>query len=399
MSSQTRAAAGVVIIGAGVAGATAAQTLRADGYTGPVTVIGAEPGLPFRRTALSKDLLTADLSPSRIALQKLTYWSDKDIEIRSAATVVELDPAARAVALSDDTELSYDALILATGGEPIRPDWLDDDVPTLRTVADAERIRAAITASGSLTVIGGGLIGLELAASAAAAGHRVTVLEAGDRLMSRVVPREVSVFLADLHRQHGVDVRLGRRVVRASATGVELHDGEQVGGTVVAALGMAPAVALAEAAGVAAGRGGIVVDPSLRTSLAGVYAAGDVAAVPDPRTGEPARGEHWFGAVDQGAAAARTVLADLAGTSAPVFAEVPRAWTVQYGVNLQLVGWPAAGGEVTVDGVLTAQAQGGPSATVLVSGPDGLRGAVTVGRAAAARELRAQLAANVGTAV
>ncbi|MFZ2510927.1 MAG: FAD-dependent oxidoreductase [Gordonia sp. (in: high G+C Gram-positive bacteria)] len=399
MSSQTGAASGVVIIGAGAAGATAAQTLRGEGYTGEVTIIGAEAGLPFRRTALSKDLLTADLSQQRIALQKQQYWSDKDIEIRSAATVLGFDPEARTVSLSDGTELSYAALILATGGQPIRPDWLDDDVPTLRTVADAERIRAAIAQSGSLTVIGGGLIGLELAASAAAAGHRVTVLEAGDRLMSRVVPREVSVFLADLHRQHGVDVRLDGRVVRASAAGVELHDGEQIGGTVVAALGMAPDVALAEVAGADAGRGGIVVDPSLRTSLAGVYAAGDVAAVPDPRTGEPARGEHWFAAVDQGAAAARTVLADLAGARAPVFAEVPRAWTIQYGVNFQLVGWPAAGGDVTVDGILTAQAQDGPAATVLVSGPEGLRGAVTVGRAAAARELRAQLGANVGAAV
>ncbi|MEZ5213293.1 FAD-dependent oxidoreductase [Gordonia sp. PP30] len=385
--------AGVVIVGSGVAGATAAQTLRADGYDGPVTVVGAEPGLPFRRTALSKDLLAADLSPERIALQKPAFWAEKDIEIRGGTTVVDVDPAARSVRLSDGTALGYRALILATGGQPIRPDWLADDVPALRTVADAERIRGAIVESGSLVVIGGGLIGLELAASAAAAGHRVTVLEAGDRPMSRVVPPVLSGFLADLHAAHGVDLRLRSAVVRATAGEVELADGTVVHGTVIAALGMTPDVALAAAAGAEAGRGGVVVDPSLRTGVAGVYAAGDLAAVPDPRSGEPMRCEHWFGALDQGAAVARTVLADLAGTPAPVFAEVPRAWTVQYGVNVQLVGRPAGEGEVAVDGDLAPAADGRPSATVRVSGPEGLRGAVTVGRAAAARELRAEIAA------
>lgn len=389
----TPPAAGIVVVGSGVAGATAAQTLRAEGYTGPVTIIGTEPGLPFRRTALSKDLLSADLSPDRIALQKAGFWADRGIEIRSGTTVLGVDPEARTVRLSDGTDLEYVALILATGGQPIRPGWLDDDVPTLRTVADAERIRAAIAESGSLVVIGGGLIGLELAASAAAAGHRVTVLEAADRLMSRVVPQGVSTFMAELHTEYGVDLRVGSRVVWATAGEVEQADGTTVRGTVVAALGMTPDVALAEAAGAAAGRGGVVVDPSLRTDVAGVYAAGDVAAVPDPRTGEPARCEHWFGAVDQGAAVAGTVLADLAGEPAPVFAQVPRAWTMQYGINVQLVGWPAAGGEVTVDGGFSTDSGGRSSATILVSGPEGLHGAVTVGRAAAARELRERIAA------
>ena len=379
---------GVVIVGSGVAGATAAQTLRAEGCTGPVTVVGAEAGHPYRRTALSKDLLAADLSVERIRLQKPEFWADRDITFVSGVAVTDVDPDARTVTLSDGRALGYRALILATGGRPIRPAWLHDDVPSLRTVADAERIRATITDRGGLVVIGGGLIGLELAASTAAAGLPVTVLEAGEKVLSRVVPPAVADYLADLHRDRGVQVRCGARVVTADPSGADLDDGTRVTGAVVAALGMVPNVAAAQSAGALVERSGIVVDSCLRTSVDGIYAAGDVA------TGGAADGEHWFGAMDQGAAVARSVVADLDGRPAPVYAEVPRAWTMQYGVNIQMVGAPTADGEVAIDGDL---ADG--SATITVTGPDGLLGAVTVGRAAAARELRARIAAGLGSTV
>lgn len=375
---------GVVIVGSGVAGATAAQTLRADGYTGPVTVVGAEAGHPYRRTALSKDLLGADLSVERIRLQKPEFWADRDITFVSGVAVTDVDPDARTVTLSDGRSRAYRALILATGGRPIRPAWLRDDVPSLRTVADAERIRATITDRGGLVVIGGGLIGLELAASAAAAGLPVTVLEAGEKVLGRVVPPAVADYVADLHRARGVQVRCGARVISADASGADLDDGTRVTGAVVAALGMAPNVAAAQSAGTLVEPSGIVVDPCLRTSVDGIYAAGDVA------TGGAACGEHWFGAMDQGAAVARSVVADLDGRPAPVYDEVPRAWTMQYGVNIQMVGAPTADGAVAIDGDL---ADG--SATITVTGPDGLLGAVTVGRAAAARELRARIAAGL----
>ena len=386
--------AGAVIVGSGVAGATAAQTLRAEGFTGPVTIVGGEPGVPYRRTALSKDLVGADLRPDRIALLQPAAWADKEIEIFGGTTVLGVDVPRRTVDLDDGTALAYRVLVLATGGRPIRPAWLEEDVLTLRTIGDAERIRSAITASGALVVIGGGLIGLELAASAAAAGHSVTVLEAADRVMNRVVPPEVSEFIETLHRNNGVDLRCDSRVVRAGADGVELEDGSTVHGTVVAALGMVPEVGLAVRAGVRVSDGGIVVDQALRTDLPGIYAAGDAVVAPDPQTGDPARCEHWFGALDQGAAVARSVMADLAGEPAPVYTEVPRAWTVQYGVNVQIVGRPAAPGEVLVDGSLAER-----SATVTVTGPAGIVGAVTVGRAAAARTLRARIAAALGSAV
>lgn len=381
---MTGTQAGVVIAGTGVAGVTAAQTLRADGFTGPVTLVGAEPGLPYRRTALSKDLLGADLSTGRIQLSKPEYWDANDITVRSGTRIVDVDREQQTVTLDDGDQLPYRALVIATGGQPVRPAWLGADVPTLRTLADAEAIRAAVTESGSLVVIGGGLIGLELAASTAAAGLPTVVLEAGDRLMQRVLPEQVSEFFAGLHRGHGADIRLGARVVSADARQAQLADGSVVTGTVVAALGIVPDTELAVRAGVPADRGGVPVDGALRTEVPGVYAAGDVAVLRDRVTGEPVRSEHWFGAVDQGKAVARTVLADFAGEDAPEFTEVPRAWTIQYGVNTQLVGNPAAPGTVTVEGDLEAA-----DAAVTVGDP--LVGAVTVGRPAQARELRGRI--------
>lgn len=375
---------GVLIVGSGVAGATAALTLRAEGYTGPVTVIGAESGLPYRRTALSKDLLGADLSAERIRLQKPGVWAARDIDVVGGVAAVDVDPGARTLTLNDGRRLPYRALILATGGRPLRPDWLDEEVPSLRTLADAERIRATIREHGGVVVIGGGLIGLELAASVAAAGLPAVVLEAGDRVLGRVVPAEVSEVVAAVHRDRGVRVHCGARVVSADPSGAVLADGTRIAGAVVAALGMVPNIGPARSAGAAVQRRGIVVDECLRTTVDGIYAAGDVA------TGGAADGEHWFGAQDQGAAVARSVLADFAGESAPVYAQVPRAWTTQYDLTLQMVGAPTADGEVAIDGDLAAG-----SATVTVTGPAGLLGAVTVGRAAAARELRARLAAGL----
>ncbi|WP_026918205.1 NAD(P)/FAD-dependent oxidoreductase [Gordonia shandongensis] len=385
---------GVVIIGAGTAGVTAATTLRNSGYEGALTLLSAESGLPYRRTALSKDLMAADLSVERISLQKPDFWDAKQIDVRASVRAMAVDPDARTVTLDDGTTLDYRALLLATGGSPLRPAWLDAAVPTLRTRDDALGIRDAIAASGGLVVIGGGLIGLELAASAAAHGHRATVLEAADRVAGRVVPAVVSDFLAGIHRERGVDIHTGACAESATGGEVACVDGSRHAGTVVAALGMAPDLALASSAGAETVAEGIVVDGSLATSVAGIYAAGDAAALPDLRTGQPVKGEHWFGATDQGKAAAQSILAGLDGREAPRFTEVPRAWTMQYGVNVQMVGWPSADGDVRVDGEVTA---GDATVTTHVGGD--LVGAVTIGRAAAARELRTQIAAGLGSSV
>ena len=399
MTAQTApgadSAAGIVIIGAGTAGVTAAATLRAEGYGGPVTLIGAEPGLPYRRTALSKDLLAADLSEARIALQKPEFWDAKSIDVRDGVRVTAIDPDARTVALDDGSALHYAALVLATGGQPVRPGWLDDAVPSLRTRDDALAICDDLRRSERLVVIGGGLIGLELAASAAAHGMSASVVEAGDRLVSRVMPAVVSDYLAALHADNGVWLRTSSAADSAGPRRVQLADGTHLVGTVVAAIGARPDLALAEAAGVPVCPDGIVVNSALATDVPGIYAAGDVAALPDLRTGAPARGEHWFGATDQGKAVAKSVLADLAGTPAPTFAEVPRTWTMQYGVNIQMVGWPTASDDIRVDGSLA------DSDALVTTFDEGgaLIGAVAVGRAAAARDCRSEIGGGLGSMV
>ncbi|EGD54839.1 NAD(P)/FAD-dependent oxidoreductase [Gordonia neofelifaecis] len=394
MTGEAGRGAGVVIVGTGTAGTTAAATLRAEGFDGPVTLIGAEPGLPYRRTALSKDLLAADLSEPRIALQKPDFWEAKSIDVRVGVRVIAVDPEDRTVELDDGDVLDYRALILATGGQPVRPAWLDDQVPTLRTRDDALAIRDGVTESQRLVVIGGGLIGLELAASAASHGLLATVVEAGHRVAARVVPPVVSDYLATLHTANGVWLRTESPADSATARRVQLSDGAQLVGTVVAAIGAAPDIALAAAAGASTCAAGVVVDHALATDVPGIFAAGDAAALPDLRTGEPARGEHWFGATDQGKAVAKSVLASFAGEPAAPFVEVPRAWTMQYGVNIQMVGWPTVDGEVIVDGSI---ADGDATVRTVVDGE--LVGAVTVGRAAAARDCRAEIAAALGSTV
>ncbi|SIS15660.1 NAD(P)/FAD-dependent oxidoreductase [Williamsia sterculiae] len=395
MSATTSSDAGAVIIGAGIAGMTAAETLRANGFEDPITVIAGEPGPPFRRTALSKDLLTADLSDGKVTLRKPEHWQDKGIDIRTGVEVTAIDTDRRVVVADD--EIPYAVLILATGAQPRRPASFADDVAVLRTREHAEGLRDALVDRDTrLVVVGGGLIGLELAASAATAGMVVTVLEAADRLAARVGPPQVSECLARLHTDHGVDIRTGVTIAQATADSVHFADGSAVDGLVVAAIGVAPVTDLAERAGIATTPVGIVTDSALRTSVTGVYAAGDCAAVPDPATGRPARSEHWLAAGDQGAQAARTVISDLANGAEPTeaLALVPLAWSMQYGVNLQFAGWPGRSGDVEVEGSL-----GDMDAEVLIRDEGVLIGAVCVARPRAGRTRREEIRAGLPTVV
>ncbi|MGW0036890.1 NAD(P)/FAD-dependent oxidoreductase [Gordonia sp. NPDC003376] len=386
-----------VIAGAGIAGMTAAETLRANGFPGEITVIGSEPGLPYRRTALSKDLMRADLSADRIALRTQSQWADRQITLRTGLTVEHIDPDRRVVLLDDGTTLHCDVLILATGGAANTTGG-DDAAMTLRTRADAERIRAAIADRGALRVIGAGLIGLELAASAAAAGYPVDVHERADRVMERVVPEPVSAMLAELHCDNGV--RLHRD------NGVRLHRDTDIPAAsaapaLVEALGIRPDVRAAETAGIAVTGAGILVDDRLRAGIdggcaTGIYAAGDVAAPPHPLTGEPTRTDNWMAATEQGRAAALSAIADLDGLPAPAYTGVPLAFTVQYGTNLQIVGWPGGSGpdrRIEVDGDLRAH-----DATVRVFTGSTLIGGVTVGRPREGRALQQEIASVTSSA-
>lgn len=396
--SDGSAPAGVVIIGTGIAGITAAETIRSQGFAGPILVIGAEPGLPYRRTALSKDILGADLSADRILLRGTEFWADRDIEIRSDVTAVAINPEERTVLLDSGDEIGYRALLLATGARPRVISGLD--AVTLRTHDEALALQSRLSEiadrSGAVVIVGAGLIGLELAASARAKGIDVTVVDTAERPVPRL-PELIGDALAALHREAGVDLQLGTGIESASddagqAGGrsnrtVTLTNGEtRAADLIVTAIGVQPNTELAENAGIAFSHIGIEVGECQRSSAVDVYAAGDVASVRDPFGGR-GRAEHWLAAQDQGKAAGTAIAATLCGADHVPAPLVPHAWTIQFGVNVQFVGWPDAADAVHVDGDPHA---GDAEIRYLRDGE--LVGAVAVGRPPVARGIKGQLA-------
>ncbi|MBW0269933.1 pyridine nucleotide-disulfide oxidoreductase [Nocardia sp. MH4] len=344
----------IVIVGAGVAGATAAQTLRREGYAGEIVLVGDEPDLPYRRPAVSKELLAGTGSFDRALLKPVKFWVDNRIDLRPAFGVEEIDIDRATVRSGTGEVLGYDSLLLATGARARTIDTTSTRVHTLRTRADIAALQAAVTAGGSLLIIGGGLIGCEVAATVRGLGARVTVLDAGAALMDRVVPAAVSDVLRRLHEEHGVVVENGvltTQVVDAG-TGVTATAADGRTWSAAAALvavGSVPETALAEAAGIAV-NDGIVVDQHYRTSAAGVFAAGDATTGFHPLRGEFERGQHWNSAMTAGAAAALSMLGHPA---AP--AEVPWGWTDQHGVSMQFAGWIHPHDELVVDGDLAGK--------------------------------------------
>jgi 3-phenylpropionate/trans-cinnamate dioxygenase ferredoxin reductase component len=387
----------VVVVGSGVAGASAAMTLRAEGFAGRVVLVGAEPELPYRRPPLSKEVLRGKQGPERIRLRPPTFYEEQAIELRPGVEAVALDPATREVALSSGETMGYDRLLLATGGRPrtLGAGPLPDGVSTLRSLADVAPLRARLVDGASLLVVGAGFVGAEVAASAVAMGCRVTMLEAAPTPLGRLLPPEVAAVYTALHRGRGVEVHTGVGVTgfardgatgRVTATGT---DGRHVtADAVVLAVGMEPACELAAGAGLAVDDG-IVVDEFGETSAAGVYAAGDVANLPNLLLGGRYRGEHWQQAQNHGTVVARNLLG-----AARAFDEVPWCWSEQYGVNLQVAGWPRADDDIELLGDLAGLD------FVAVHRRDGrLTGAVAVNRAAQLRVLRAQIAQDPWSAV
>ncbi|MFF0541372.1 NAD(P)/FAD-dependent oxidoreductase [Nocardia thailandica] len=377
----------IVVVGAGVAGVTAAQTLRREGYTGEIVLVGAEHALPYRRPTVSKDLLAGAVALERALLKPAKFWADGDIDLRVATRVDELDVERGEVRLSTGEVLGYDSLLLATGARSRAVATDSRRVHTLRGLADVAALRAAIVDGGSLLVVGGGLIGCEVAATARGLGAQVTLLEAGPALLERIVPAAVSAVVADLHRGHGVRIEHGvSATIVDTAGGVTATAADGRSWTAAAALvaiGAEPDTALAEAAGLAV-NDGIVVDQHYRTSAPGVFAAGDVATGFDPLRGEFARGQHWNGAMSDGAAAARAML----GHEVPPV-EVPWGWSDQYGVSLQFAGCVHPHDELVVAGDLAAH-----DGTVLALRDGRPVGAVAVGRPRDVRALRPVIAAG-----
>ncbi|NBM14185.1 FAD-dependent oxidoreductase [Streptomyces sp. GC420] len=343
----------IAIVGTGVAGTTAALTLRKEGFGGRIVLIGDEPEEPYQRPPLSKNMLRHSARPEAARLKPTSTWAEQDIELLTGTKVTGLD--ADALRLADGSQLPYDRLLLATGGRArTLPQAVGlDHVHTLRTLGDVAALRADLQPGGPLLVVGAGLVGLEVAATARAMGCQVTVLESSLQPLGRVLPARLRQEVMELHRAHGVRIHTDVRLERLDRHGDTLvatdHEGTLwEAQTVLVAVGMTPETTLARQAGLDLADG-IVVDAYGTTSAPHIYAAGDVACHPDAILRQRVRIEQWNHAQEHGAAVAVNMLP---GNHRPYDA-VPWGWTNQYGVNLQICGHPAQADELIVQGGLT----------------------------------------------
>ncbi|WP_406110826.1 NAD(P)/FAD-dependent oxidoreductase [Kitasatospora purpeofusca] len=337
----------IVIVGASLGGAKAAQALREAGYTGGIVLIGEEHERPYERPPLSKGYLLGKSSREKVYVHPPEWYAEHDVTLRLGTRVVSIAPAAHTVTLADDGQVEYAKLLLTTGSVPRRlpvPGGDFGGVHYLRRVEDSERIRKEFRPGARIVVIGAGWIGLETTAAARTAGAEVTVLEAAELPLLRVLGREVAQVFADLHRAHGVDLRFGAQVAELTGTdgrvtGVRLGDGTVVpADAVVVGVGIAPDTALAETAGLEV-ENGIKTDEHLRTSDPDIHAAGDVANAFHPLLGRHIRVEHWANAVNQPQTAARAMLGEDA-----VYDRVPYFFSDQYDLGMEYVGWVEPGG-------------------------------------------------------
>ncbi|MEU3755254.1 FAD-dependent oxidoreductase [Streptomyces olivoreticuli] len=344
-----------VIVGGGLAGAKAAETLRSEGFTGRVILICDERDHPYERPPLSKGYLTGQDDRDSVFVHEPAWYAQADIELHLGQPAVHLDRENRSVRLGDGTRIHYDRLLLATGAEPRRLDIPGTGlagVHHLRRLAHAERLRGVLASlgrdNGHLVIAGAGWIGLEVAAAARGYGAEVTVVEPEPTPLHTVLGPELGQLFTDLHSEHGVRFHFGARLTEiAGHDGMVLaartDDGEEhPAHDVLAAIGAAPRTALAEAAGLAlvdrADGGGIAVDASLRTSDPHIFAAGDVAAAEHPWLGTRLRVEHWANALNSGPAAARAMLGQEVA-----YDRVPYFFSDQYDVGLEYSGYAPPG--------------------------------------------------------
>jgi NADPH-dependent 2,4-dienoyl-CoA reductase/sulfur reductase-like enzyme/nitrite reductase/ring-hydroxylating ferredoxin subunit len=338
----------VVIVGGGAAGAAAAETLRREGYQGPVTILSADAAQPCDRPNLSKDYLAGTAEADWIPLRPPAFYADQGIELRCGATVTRIDVERSAVTLAGGSEEPYGALLLATGATPIRLQGPGADLPhvhVLRTLADCEGVIAQLATARRAVVVGASFIGLEAAASLRTRGLEVAVVAPEARPMERILGAELGDMVRALHESRGVVFHLGATVAAIEPERVRLSTGETLpADLVVAGIGVRPETSLAEASGLAVERG-VTVDAYLRTSAPNIWAAGDIARWPDPHTGENIRVEHWVVAQRQGAVAARNILGRQERfTAAPFF------WSQHYDLPINYVGHAERWDRLEVDG-------------------------------------------------
>ena len=343
----------IVIVGGGAAGNAAAEMLRREHYEGTITLLSVDDSLPCDRPNLSKNYLAGSAPEEWIPLRSAEFYEQQRIDVRLNARAVGIDTVKRRVRLEDGSHHDFDALLLATGADPVRldvPGGHLGHVHYLRTWADSRALVVAATVARRAVVIGASFIGLEVAASLRARNIEVHVVGRETVLMERVLGAETGAFLRKLHEDHGVVFHLGATVASVDERAVTLANGESLpADLVVVGIGVRPAIALAEQAGLAIDRG-VSVDRYLATSSTGIYAAGDIARWPDRLGGEPIRVEHWVVAERQGQVAARNML----GKHEP-FDMVPFFWTEQYDFSLAYVGHAEGFDEVVFDGTLEAR--------------------------------------------
>ncbi|WP_170419900.1 NAD(P)/FAD-dependent oxidoreductase [Ruegeria arenilitoris] len=329
----------IVVIGAGQAGSSLVAGLRKGGFDGAITLIGAEPVLPYQRPPLSKAYLLGEMELERLYLRPESFYAENDITLRLGQQVGAIDPAAKTVTISGEV-ISYDQLALTTGSHPRRlPAVIGGDltgVHVVRTLADVDAMAPAVTEGARALIVGGGYIGLEAAAVCAKRGVQVTLVEMADRILQRVAAPETSDYFRALHNAHGVDIREGVGLERITGengkvTGAVLGDGTEVEvDFVVVGVGITPATELAEQAGIEI-ENGIKTDAQGRTSSADIWAAGDCASF--PYKGQRIRLESVPNAIDQAEVVAQNMLG--AGKD---YVATPWFWSDQYDVKLQIAG-------------------------------------------------------------
>jgi NADPH-dependent 2,4-dienoyl-CoA reductase/sulfur reductase-like enzyme/nitrite reductase/ring-hydroxylating ferredoxin subunit len=352
---RDRQPSSVVIIGAGAAGTIAAVTLRREGYKGRLLILDAGDSNPVDRPNLSKDYLAGNAPEEWMPLYPDSYYAEHDIEISLGRRATAIDATAMRVTLDDGSTETFDALLIATGAEPIRLDMPDAGQPIhyLRTLADSRAIIAKSETAKKAVVIGASFIGLEVAASLRTRGLDVTVVAPEKIPLERVLGTELGEHIKSIHGEHGVQFRLGQTVTVVSSEDVTTSGGERIAADlVVAGIGVRPNVALAESAGLATDKG-VMVNEFLETSAPGIYAAGDIARWPDPHTGQALRIEHWVVAERQGQAAARNILRGASGDRQP-FTAVPFFWSNHYDVAIGYVGHAEKWDATEVEGEIAA---------------------------------------------
>jgi 3-phenylpropionate/trans-cinnamate dioxygenase ferredoxin reductase subunit len=342
----------IVIIGAGHAAGQVVATLRQKKFAGHITLLGDEAWYPYQRPPLSKKYLAGELPADRLYVKPPSFYADLNVDVQLETEVTSIDPASRTVQCVSGQSFHYDKLIIATGSRPRKIALPGSDLPGvhyLRNIDDVNAIRASLTTNSRVAIIGAGYIGLEVAAVAAQLGHSVTVVEMADRVMSRVVSKEVSHFYQEIHSAHGVALELSASIDRLTGTnrvdGVALASGQQLpADIVIVGIGIVPNIELAKEAGLEVGNG-IVVDNRCRTSDENIYAVGDCTWHPNAVLGFDLRLESVHNALEQ----AKTAATNICGEEL-TYSQVPWFWSDQFDLKLQIAGLSAGYDQTVIRG-------------------------------------------------